>query len=133
MVMDELSLSRQEMSIYCRYLTGLNADEQCITLFERTIQHEEAILNEAEVKLLQFMIANTWCIGFIDSALGLFNPKHRLRKLMILAFAILETSPVYYDFFKPKTFSRLHLITLMAEGLLELGQGLTGSLILLFF
>ena len=133
MVIDELSLSRQEMSIYCRYLTGISPDEQCLALFVRAIQHEEAILNDAEVKLLQFMIANTWCIGFIDSALGLFNPKHRLRKRMIIAFAILETSPVYYDFFKPKTFSRLHLITLMVKGFQELLQGLTGSVILLFF
>jgi hypothetical protein len=102
--MDELTLSRQEMIVYCKYLTGKSADNQSLSLFERAIQHEETILNDAEIKLLQFIISNTWCIGFIDSALGLFNPKHRLRKRMIIAFAILETSPLYFDFFKPKTF-----------------------------
>lgn len=131
--MDELSLSRQEMNIYCKYLTGQNADSQCLLLFERAIQHEETILNDAEINLLQFMIGNTWSIGFIDSALGLFNPKHRLRKRMIIAFAILETSPAYYNFFKPKTFSRVHLITLVFKGLQEVLQALTGSLILLFY
>ena len=76
-MMDELSLSRQEMNIYCRYLTGQNADTQCLSLFEQAIQHEETILNDAEINLLRFMINNTWSIGLIDSALGLFNSKHR--------------------------------------------------------
>ncbi len=131
--MDELTLSRQEMIVYCRYLTGQTADSQSLSLFERAIQHEETTLNDVEIKLLQFMISNTWSVGFIDSALGLFNPKHRLRKRMIIAFAILETSPLYFDFFKPKTFSRFHLLTLMAKGVQDGLQGLAGSLILLFF
>ena len=79
------------------------------------------------------MINNTQTIGLLDSALGLFNPKHRLRKRMIIAFAILETSPLFFDFFKPKVFSRFHLLTLMVKGLQEALQGLAGSLILLFF
>jgi hypothetical protein len=131
--MDEVSLSRQEMSVYCKYLTGINADEQSLALFQRAIQHEETILNDEEIKLLQFMIGNPFSVGMIDSALGLFRPKHRLRKRMIIAFAILETSPVYFDYFKPKVFSRLHLITLIGKGLQEALQGLAGSIILLFY
>ena len=131
--MDEVSLSRQEMTVYCKYLTGISADEQSLALFHRAIQHEETILNDEEIKLLQFMIRHPFSVGLIDSALGLFKPKHRLRKRMIIAFAILETSPVYFDYFKPKVFSRLHLITLMGKGLQEALQGLAGSIILLFY
>lgn len=131
--MNELSLSRQEMTIYCRYLTGKSADEQSLSLFQKAIQHEETILADNEVRLLQFMIRNTWSIGLVDSALGLFNSNHRLRKRMIIAFAILETSPLYFDFFKPKTFPRTHLFTLMVKGMQETLQGLAGRLILLFF
>ena len=121
------------MIVYCKYLTGKQADAQSLSLFDRAIQHEETTLNDAEIRLLQFMINNSWSVGLIDSALGLFNPKHRLRKRMIIAFAILETSPLYFDFFRPKTFSRAHLLTLMAKGLQDGLQGLAGSLILLFF
>lgn len=131
--MDELSLSRQEMIIYSGYLTGKIADEQSLSLFEKAIQHEETVLNDTEINLLLFMIRNTWSIGCIDSALGLFNQKHRLRKRMIIAFAILETSPLYYDFFRPKAFSRFHLLTLIAKGMLEGLQALAGSIILIFF
>ena len=131
--MNELSLSRHEMAVYCKYLTGKNPDEQSISLFERAIQHEETVLVDDEVNLLQFMIRNTWSIGLIDSALCLFNSGHRLRKRMIIAFAILETSPQYFDFFKPKTYGRIHLLTLMAKGMQEALQGLAGGLILLFF
>jgi hypothetical protein len=131
--MDENSLSRQEINIYCKYLTGKAADEQSLSLFARAIQHEETILNDNEINLLQFMIRNTWSVGLIDSALGLFRPKHRLRKRMIIAFAILETSPVYFDFFKPRAFAKFHLITLAFKGLQEAMQGLAGSVILLFY
>jgi len=131
--MDENSLSGQEIDIYCKYLTGKNADEQSMLLFKRAIQHEETILDEKEIRLLQFMIRNTFNVGLIDSALGLFKPKHKLRKRMIIAFAILETSPLYYDYFKPRIFSRTHLFTLMVKGLQEVLQGLTGGIILLFY
>ena len=131
--MDEISLSRQEMNIYCRYLTGLTADEQSLSLFENAIQHEATTLNEKEINLLQFMIGNNWSIGLVDSALGLFNANHRLRKRMIIAFAILETSPHYFDFFKPKAFSRFHLFTLIAKGMQDALQGIAGSFILLFY
>ncbi len=131
--MDENSLSRQEINIYCKYLTGKEADEQSLALFQRAIQHEEAILTEKEIRLLQFMIEYSFTIGPIDSALGLFNAKHKLRKRMIIAFAILETSPLYFDYFRPKVFSRTHLFTLMLKGLQEALQGVAGSIILLFY
>jgi len=129
--MDEISLSRQEMGIYCKYLTGLDADEQCLLLFYRAIQHEETVLNDAEIKKLQFIIRNPGSMGLIDSALGMFNPEHALRKRMVIAFAILETSPVYYEFFKPKTFSRGHIFTLFAKGIQEAFQAIAGSIILI--
>jgi hypothetical protein len=128
--MDEISLSRQEMSIYCKYLTGLNADEQCLALFYRAIQHEETVLNDSEIKLLQLIIRNPSAMGLIDSALGMFDPGHPLRKRMVIAFAILETSPVYFEFFKPKVFSRWHIFTLIAKGIQEAFQAVAGSIIL---
>ena len=128
---DENDLSRQEMSIYCKYLTGKEADSQSIALFQRAIKHEEVKLDEPSIKLLQFIIRNQFTIGSIDSALGLFQPSHPLRKRMVIAFAILETSPVYFDFFRPKAFSRFHIFTLAAKAALEALQGIAGSLILM--
>ena len=131
--MDENSLSSAEISIYCKYLTGQEVDEQSRALFQRAIQHEETVLNEKELRLLQFIIRNPFTIGLIDSSLGLFRPKHRLRKRMIIGFAILETSPLYFNYFRPRVFSRAHLLTLMAKGLQEALQGIAGSFILLFY
>ena len=129
--MDEISLSRQEMSIYCKYLTGMDADEQCLSLFQKAIQHEETTLNDHDLKLLQFTIRNPFTIGLIDSALGLFKPEHPLRKRMVIAFAILETSPVYFEFFRPKVFSGSHLLLLFAKGVQEAFQVVAGSIILI--
>ena len=128
---DENDLSRQEMSIYCKYLTGKEADEQSILLFQSAVRQQKIALNEDDIKLLQFIIRNQFTIGAIDSALGLFKPEHPLRKRMVIAFAILETSPLYFDFFKPKTFSPFHIFVLGAKGVQEVLQAVAGSLILI--
>ena len=68
------------MNLYCKYLIGKNADEQSLALFERAIQHEETVLDNHELKLLIFILKNPWSLGFVDSAMGLFDAEHKLRK-----------------------------------------------------
>lgn len=131
--MSELLLSRLEMNCYARYLLNQSADEQSLSLFERAIQHEATILTEKEERLLQFMLNNTWSVPLIDAATGLFSPKHKLRKRMIIAFAILETNPLYFNFFQPKQYSVFYLLHLTARGFIFGVKALAGGLILILF
>lgn len=131
--MNELSLARMEMNAFCNYLLGKNADENSLRLFEAAIQHEATQLNEKEIRLLEFMLSNRWTIGYIDAAMGIFYHNHRLRKRMTIAFAILETNPLYYDFFKPRQFSSTYIFNLAASAVREAFLALTGRLILFFF
>ncbi len=131
--MSELLLSRMEMNCYARYLLNQQADEQSLALFERAIQHEATILTTKEESLLQFMLNNSWSVSLIDAATGLFSPKHKLRKRMIIAFAILETNPLYFDFFHPKQFSFFYLLNLTMRGFVFGIKAIAGSIILLFF
>lgn len=131
--MSEFSISRQEMNCYTNYLLGKNADEQSLSLFERAIKQEATILNEQEERLLRFMLNNSWSITLLDAAFGMFLPKHKLRKRMIISFAILETNPLYFNFFEPKQFSAFHFLSLTVRGFFQLLKALAGSIILLFF
>lgn len=131
--MSEFSISRQEMNCYTNYLLGKNADEQSLSLFERAIKQEATILNSEEEKLLRFMLNNSWSVTLFDAAFGMFLPKHKLRKRMIISFAILETNPLYFDFFEPKQFSAFHFLSLTVRAFFQLLKALAGSIILLFF
>ncbi|MCX6200389.1 MAG: hypothetical protein NTY88_14410 [Bacteroidetes bacterium] len=130
--MSEFSISRQEMNCYTNYLLGKNADEQSLTLFERAIKQEATILNDEEEKLLRFMVKNLWSVTLLDAAFGMFLHKHKLRKRMIIAFAILETNPLYFDFFQPKQFSVFYFFSLSVRAFFQLLKALAGSIILLF-
>jgi len=121
------------MNCYCRYLLGKAADERSLQLFEGAIQHEATILSDDEIILLEFMIRNPWSIGSIDACMGLFFHNHRLRKRMTIAFAILETNPMYFDFFRPRVFGPTYFLNLSVSAVKELFMALTGRIILLFF
>lgn len=131
--MSELQLSRREMNCYCLYLLNQSADEQSLTLFERAILHEATILTEKEEQLLKFMLNNSWSVPLLDAATGLFSSKHKLRKRMIIAFAILETNPLYFEFFRPKQFSFFYFINLTARGFMQGVKAVAGAVILFFF
>lgn len=131
--MSELQLSRMEMNCYCHYLLNKNADEQSLALFERAILHEATILTAKEENLLRFMLNNTWSVSLVDAAMGLFSHNHKLRKRMIIAFAILETNPLYFDFFRPQQFSFFYFINLTARGFMQGVKALAGCVILFFF
>ena len=125
--------ARHEMDIYCQYLVGQKADEHSLLIFERAILQHKADLSAAEQQLLQFMINHTWTVGLVDAAVGMFHPNHILRKRMVIAFAILETNPLYYNFFCPKQYSVLHLPVLGLKGLGQLVQALGGKLLMMAF
>ncbi len=125
--------ARHEMDIYCQYVVGQKADEHSLQLFERAILQHKADLSVSEQQLLLFMINHPYSVGLVDASVGMFHPNHILRKRMVIAFAILETNPLYYNFFCPKQYSLLHLPVLAFKGMGQLVQALAGKLLMLAF
>lgn len=122
-----------EMKIYCRYLLDKEVDDLSLNLFERAACHEEVKLSARELKLLHFLLRHPWCVPYIDAAMGLFMPHHTIRRRMIIAFAILETNPLYYDFFSPRVMGNPHLLVLAFKSLLEAVKAIAGRFLLFFF
>ncbi len=121
----------EEMRVYCRYFTGSEADEGSVNSFERGVVQKCIPLNEKEERALRFLIRNAWSIGCIDAALGLFHPPCNLRRRFVLAYAILETNPVYFDFFCPRRYPVFYPAVLAAKAAGEAIKGIVGSFILL--
>ncbi len=119
-----------EMDLYCRYLTGNLADALSQALFPRGVDRGLVQLGSGEEKVRQFILRNPWSVGSIDAALGLFVPKHGLRRRMILAFAILEANPYFFEAFRPKSYSHAHVLTLACRGMAELFKSVIGRIIL---
>lgn len=119
------------MKLYCRYITGLEADAHSVNLFAHAIAQHKADLTTSEAALLQVMLQYPRSIPFIDAALGLFYAEHILRKRMIVAFAILETNPAYYSFFQPRQYSPLYILRLGIMGVLQVIKALIGKLIMM--
>lgn len=122
--------SSKEMNGYTNYLIGTNADEQSLLLFEKASHQPSMQLSEREKKLLHFVLQHKWGMGCVDAAMGIFTPKHPIRKRMITAFAILETNPMYFSFFKPRSFHLFYFFILSAKAILHVVKALTGRIIL---
>ena len=122
----------REMELYCRDLTGQPADGHALTLFTRAVELGIAPLDDRGEKLLRFLFRNEWSLGCVDAALGVFLPRHELRRRMMLAFAILETNPGCFEVFRPRLLSRFHVLTLGLKGALELGKAVIGRVLLGF-
>ena len=118
------------MDLYCRYLTGRPANAISQELFARAVGLELVTLASREESARQFILRNPWSIGPVDAAMGFFLPKHGLRRRMILGFAILEANADFFETFRPRSFSRAHLLSLACRGVAELFKSVIGRIIL---
>ena len=126
----DLSPRHREIDLYCRYLTGQPADEKSQLLFTRAVELGVAPLELRGENILRFLLNNEWCFGCVDAALGVFLPQHEIRQRMMLAFAVLEANPIYFDVFRPRPFSQFHAVTLAFKGLGELVKAVLGRILL---
>ena len=127
---DPVLSSAREMDLYCRYLTGKSADAISQQLFARAVELELVKLDAAEERARHFILRNPWSVGPVDAAMGFFLPKHGLRRRMILAFAILEANPDYFENFQPRSFSVAHVLRLACRGAVEVFKAVIGRVIL---
>lgn len=118
------------MDLYCRYLTGRPADALSQELFGHAVNLGLVKLESGEERARQLILRNPWSVGPVDAALGFFLPKHGLRRRMILAFAILEANPDYFENFRPRSFSVAHAPVLACRGAVELFKAFIGRIIL---
>jgi hypothetical protein len=86
----------EEYRLFARYLLRVEPPSE---LIERYVAAHQRMLGEPDGPELRFVHRHPRALPFLDAALGLGRTRSLLRKKIFLTAAILETSPLYAEFF----------------------------------
>lgn len=102
---------KEEAVLITKYLLDYSPTEE---LCKRYIEANRVLLDNYNSKSnsheLGFIRLHPWALPFIDAAAGLLSPGSIVRKKVLLMAAILETSPVYADYFLHRADNHLSLL-----------------------
>ena len=82
-----------EAKLFLNYIQTQSANSESIEKYLKAIEKLQLTLTEQENSILNFAFQNPKSIAFIDCGLSLFNPKSNLKKRLIVATSIVESSP----------------------------------------
>jgi len=103
----------REAQILSRYLLGRTADRQTCELYEKATASFTRGTAARDERIATFAITHPWSLAPLDGALALVNPHSVLRQKLLIAAAILEACPAYYDAFLSQERSKAYLLTVM--------------------
>jgi len=125
------SLLEAEARIFTRYLVGRTPAPELITRYcaaSRALWPGAPGPGEAE--RLAFVRRHPWSVGPLDAAAALLDPGGQLRGKVLVAAAILETTPAHADDFLPRSVSVAALFwRLAASGTLAVAEAVLGALL----
>lgn len=114
-----------EARVFARYLVGREASPQAVKVYEAAMQGNVAP-NATDQKLLHFMLAHPWSIGFIDAGLVFHNATSEARRRLYIMLAILEASPEHTDLFLPVQRSPWYIFTVVWTGIRAVFKAIVG-------
>ncbi len=131
MVGSQLSVMREEAITFGRYLLGgENPDGKSVELYIEAHQHRNLAVTDSEKKLFEFVLRNSWALGAVDGALAFKNPKHVIRKKLVVMSAVLECRPAYAELFLPQKRSAFYFVVFCWVGFRALCKALFGRILL---
>jgi hypothetical protein len=105
-----MDVLEEEARIFTHYLIGKQADSQTIELYKAAVSSSK--LNDADQKLLHFMLSHPKTIGLIDAGLVFHNSSSEARRRLYTILAILEANAEYYDSFLSKDRNPLYILVI---------------------
>jgi hypothetical protein len=126
----QLRTPEEEFALFSRYICGAPLRRE---LAERYASACSRLLADApDSKVLPVVLSRPWLLGPLDAGCGLLRPSEPFRQRLLIAAAILETTPEFGGAFLPRTHSRLGLIaTLGWNGFRWVVNAVIGIVILL--
>lgn len=88
-----------EAKLFLNYIQKQSANNDSIEKYLKAIEKLQLTLTEQENSILHFAFQNPKSIAFIDCGLSLFNPQSQLKKRLIVATSIVESSPQSFHSF----------------------------------
>lgn len=84
---------QQEARLFTRYLLDREPPPECVDRYLAAHRVLLPMVAGADEAVLSLVRRHPWTLPFLDAASGVFYPQSLLRKKLLLAAAILETSP----------------------------------------
>jgi len=88
-----------EAEILCRYITGNKLDNDIRKRYYKIISFYSWKFSDREEKLWEQMMNKPWIIPYIDGGLRFLKPYSEIRKRLYIMICLLETQPLYADYF----------------------------------
>ena len=105
-------MSAREPQILSKYLIGKECTEEIATYYAEALGKHNALLNDSEQKTWDRMLRSGLYLKLVDSGLAIRHPQSSLRKRIFIMLALMETSPLYTEFFLPQERSLMYIIPL---------------------
>ncbi|MBI3502485.1 MAG: hypothetical protein HY063_11900 [Bacteroidetes bacterium] len=122
----------REAEILSHYLIHQSPSKKEKLLYADAMQKLNIHLSLEEEKKWNFLMKNNWALPFADAALAVKNPSSTIRRKIFLMLAILEASPKHCEYFLPKKYSSLYLVTFFFVSIRAIARRIFGSLLLKF-
>jgi hypothetical protein len=113
-----------------KYYLGHEPNEMAIDLYVRAMAANPEKPTPTDERLMDFVFAHPWSLGFIDAGLALFRPHAELRRRLFIMFALLESIPEYTDYFLPEERSGLYIFVVMWCGIRAACRAACGALLI---
>ena len=118
-----------EATIFTKYLIGKQADRKTKDLYNRAISISSTPLDKNDTAILNFLTKHPNTLGLLDAGLAVINPHSEVRRRLYLIFAILESTPLYWEYFIPVQRRPIYIFIIIAVGIRSIYRLLIGSIL----
>jgi len=122
----------EECRRMARYLVGRDPEPQLVERYRRAVERLLPAPASSDRRILEYIQSNPWSLGPLDAACGLLRKDAQLRQRLLIATAILETTPKGADRFLPERRAPWTLLPEIAwHGAVAAAKAVAGAVILL--
>lgn len=117
-----------EAAVFSRYLIKKLPNQTATQVYVKAMKAHRQSLETKDQKLLAFVIAHPWSLGFIDAGLPFYRPYSEVRRRLYIMLAILEANPAYHDNFLPVKRSFWYWLFVGYSGVRAIVKAIIGSI-----
>ena len=125
----ERSELREQATLFAQHILGSKSvtisphvEELYETIMKATIKDVSA----HDKKLLAVVTKHPRLLPYIDGGIALSNPDSELRRRLYVMFAVLESTPDYWQYFLPVKRSDWYILAVAGSGIRSAWRGVIG-------
>ena len=122
------NLDRQAV-IFGKYLIKKTPNSPSVKKYGAAVKLHSKKLDNQDMRLLELIEKHPTLTPFVDAALAFVKPHSEVRPRIYLLFAILESTPEYWQEFIPKKRNPLYIFTIFSIGVRSVFRAIVGIVV----